>query len=294
MKAAPFAYHRPDSVDEAVDELAGGDAKVLAGGQSLVPVLAMRLGRPGDARRHHPAAGAGRPGGRRAGSCGSARPCASARWSGPTPRGRCPLIGRAMPFVGHRELRSRGTVCGSLAHADPAAELPAVAACLDATVVLRGPRGTREVPARELVVGAMTTAAGPDELHHRGALPGGARPGTGSASPRSRDGTATSRWPGWPCTCARGGGATLAAFGVSDRPVIRDVTALLGADPTEAGLRAVDRRPGRRDRRHRRRLPRLARLPGPPARACSPPGNWSAPYRGGARMRVEAGRRPST
>ena len=66
---------------------------------------------------------------------------------------------KATGLVGHLPIRTRGTVCGSLAHADPAAELPAVAACLDATVVLRGPRGTREVPARELVVGAMTTAA---------------------------------------------------------------------------------------------------------------------------------------
>jgi CO/xanthine dehydrogenase FAD-binding subunit len=75
MKAAPFAYHRPDTVDEAVDALAGGDAKVLAGGQSLVPVLAMRLGRPGTLVDI-------------TGSCGSARPCANARWSGPRPRGR--------------------------------------------------------------------------------------------------------------------------------------------------------------------------------------------------------------
>ena len=94
-----------------------------------------------------------------------------------------------MPFVGHRELRSRGTVCGSLAHADPAAELPAVAACLGATVVLRGPRGTPEVPAREFVVGAMTTAAGAGRARHRGALPGrGARGGFGFAEIARRHG----------------------------------------------------------------------------------------------------------
>ena len=70
----------------------------------------------------------------------------------------------AMPWVGHRELRSRGTVCGSLAHADPAAELPAVAACLNAALDIAGPAGRRTVTAREFVTGAMSTVLGPDEL----------------------------------------------------------------------------------------------------------------------------------
>ena len=155
-----------------MDALAGGDAKVLAGGQSLVPVLAMRLGRPGtlvDITRL--------PGLDDLEVTGGVLRIGAAVRQRTVERSdvarAVPLIGRAMPFVGHRELRSRGTVCGSLAHADPAAELPAVAACLDATVVLRGPRGTREVPARELVVGAMTTDGRPGRADHRGALPGG-------------------------------------------------------------------------------------------------------------------------
>ena len=75
-----------------------------------------------------------------------------------------PLIGLAMPFVGHRELRSRGTVCGSLAHADPAAELPAVACCLGATVHLARPSGPASVRAGEFFAGAMTTTAGPEDV----------------------------------------------------------------------------------------------------------------------------------
>ena len=235
MKAAPFAYHRPDSVDEAVDALAGGDAKVLAGGQSLVPVLAMRLGRPGTLVDITRLPGLDdlevTDGVLRIGAAVRQRTVERSEAVRAVP-----LIGRAMPFVGHRELRSRGTVCGSLAHADPAAELPAVAACLDATVVLRGPRGTREVPARELVIGAMTTAAGPDELITEVRFPAAA-PGDGFGFAEIARRHGDFALAGVAVHVRRSGGATLAAFGVSDRPVVRDVTALLGADPTEAGLR---------------------------------------------------------
>src|SRR3954454_22697057 len=170
MKAAPFAYHRPDTVDEAVGALAGGggkgaggDAKVLAGGQSLVPVLAMRLGRPGTLVDITRLPGLDdlevTDGVLRIGAAVRQRTVERSEAARAVP-----LIGRAMPFVGHRELRSRGTVCGSLAHADPAAELPAVAACLGAVVEVTGPRGDREVPAAEFVTGAMTTAVAADEL----------------------------------------------------------------------------------------------------------------------------------
>ncbi|MEJ2860789.1 FAD binding domain-containing protein [Actinomycetospora flava] len=233
MKAAPFAYCRPDSVDEAVGVLAGGDAKVLAGGQSLVPVLAMRLGRPGtlvditrlpgldalvieDGQLHVGAA---------------VRQRALERSS---LAGAVPLVGRALPFVGHRELRSRGTVCGSLAHADPAAELPAVAACLGASVLVRGPRGERVVPAREFVTGAMTTGLGPDELvtgvRFAVAQPG---EGFGFAEIARRHGDFALAGV---AVRVRGSSATLAAFGVSDRPVVRELTL---DDPTEAGLRPM-------------------------------------------------------
>jgi 2-furoyl-CoA dehydrogenase FAD binding subunit len=236
VKAAPFAYCRPSSVDEAVEVLAAGDAKVLAGGQSLVPVLAMRLGRPGtlvditrlpelDALSIH-------DGELRIGAAVRQR-----RVERSAEVGEVPLIARAMPFVGHRELRSRGTVCGSLAHADPAAELPAVAACLGATVVVRGPRGERDVPASDFVTGAMTTTVGPDELVTAVRVPTTrAGEGFGFAEIARRHGDFA--LAGVAVRVVRDGAATLAAFGIADRPVVRDVTDLLGpGEPTEADLR---------------------------------------------------------
>jgi 2-furoyl-CoA dehydrogenase FAD binding subunit len=239
VKAAPFAYHRPASVAEAVDTLSGGDAKVLAGGQSLVPVLAMRLGRPGtlvdiaalpelgrfERRGHELHIGAA---------------VRQRRVERDPLTVAVPLIGRAMPFVGHRELRTRGTVCGSLAHADPAAELPAVAACLGAVVEVTGPRGDREVPAAEFVTGAMTTAVAPDELVTGVRFPtAGPGEGFGFAEIARRHGDFALAGVAVRVRAVDGGlrDATLAAFGVSDRPVLRDVTDLLVHALTEADLR---------------------------------------------------------
>jgi carbon-monoxide dehydrogenase medium subunit len=240
MKPAPFAYHRPDSVGDAVETLAAGDAKVLAGGQSLVPVLAMRLGRPGTLVDITALPELGRFE-RRGGELCVGAAVRQRRVERDPLTAAVPLIGRAMPFVGHRELRSRGTVCGSLAHADPAAELPAVAACLGAVVEVTGPRGDREVPAAELVTGAMTTAVSPDELvtgvRFPTAAPG---EGFGFAEIARRHGDfALAGVAVWVRASSSGGvrDATLAAFGVSDRPVVRDVTDLLTLGVTEAELR---------------------------------------------------------
>lgn len=237
MKAAPFAYVRPASLDDVLTELSSGDGKVLAGGQSLVPVLAMRLGRPatlvdiGAVEGFDELAVAG--GALRVGATVRQRTVERS-----TAAREVPLIGMALPFVGHRELRSRGTVCGSLAHADPAAELPAVAACLDATFEIAGPRGTRRVPAAEFTVGAMTTDVAADEVLVAVEFPLAA-PGEGFGFAeiarrhgdfalagvvtrvRAQDGRVTQ--------------ARLTAFGVSDRPVTRDVTA--AAHGSEAELR---------------------------------------------------------
>lgn len=231
MKAPPFAYVRPAALDDVLAELSGGDAKVLAGGQSLVPVLAMRLGRPATlvdinsvAELHgfHVATGA-----LRIGAAVRQRTVERAAETRSVP-----LIGMAMPFVGHRELRSRGTVVGSLAHADPAAELPAVASCLDATVEVAGPAGRRRVPAGEFFAGAMTTGAGPEDVVVSVEFPA-ARPGEGfgfaEIARRHGDfalaGVAT-------VVRVDGDGAVaqarLTGFGISDRPVTRDVTHLMG------------------------------------------------------------------
>jgi 2-furoyl-CoA dehydrogenase FAD binding subunit len=230
MKAPPFAYIRPATLDDVLAELAGGDARVLAGGQSLVPVLAMRLGRPATlvdinsvAELHGFEAVAGAL---RIGAAVRQRTVERADETRAVP-----LIGMALPFVGHRELRSRGTVVGSLAHADPAAELPAVASCLDATVEVAGPAGRRRVPAGEFFAGAMTTSAGPEDLVVSVAFPA-ARPGEGfgfaEIARRHGDfalaGVAT-------VVRVDGEGAVetarLTGFGISDRPVTRDVTATL-------------------------------------------------------------------
>ncbi len=144
MKAAPFRYHAPASVGEAVELLGelGEDAKVLAGGQSLLPLLALRLARPSDlvdvGRLPELAAIDGDEDTVTVGA--AVRQRAAER--DPVLTDRCPLLAEALPCIGHAAIRNRGTVGGSLAHADPAAELPVVAVALDATLVVRSPRGS--------------------------------------------------------------------------------------------------------------------------------------------------------
>ena len=242
MKAAPFAYARPATVEAAVAELAraDGDGKVLAGGQSLVPVLAMRLARPSVLVDINGVAGLGELGLDRAGGApGSLRVAAAVRQRQVENDERAaavPLLGLALPWVGHRELRSRGTVCGSLAHADPAAELPAVAACLDATLEMTGPEGARTVAAREFFTGAMTTALQPDEVLTAVRFPV-ARPGEGFGFAEFARRHGDFALAGVAVRVGRSPRqAVIAAFGVSDRPVVRDVTALIDGDPDEDRL----------------------------------------------------------
>jgi aerobic carbon-monoxide dehydrogenase medium subunit len=166
MKPAPFEYHAPDSAKEAVDLLAelGDGAKVIAGGQSLVPVLAMRLAvfdHLIDIRRIGALHGIEERGdsvwigaGTTEAEIGRSELIAR----------RLPLLSRATPLIGHFQIRNRGTIGGSLAHADAAAEYPAVALALDATIEALSPRGQRTIPAAEFFTGIWTTALEPDEL----------------------------------------------------------------------------------------------------------------------------------
>lgn len=238
MKAAPFAYVRPGTLDDVLSELAGGQAKVLAGGQSLAPVLAMRLGRPSTLVDITAVDGLGTF--ERAGDALRIGAAVRQRAVERSPlSGAVPLLGRALPFVGHRELRSRGTVCGSLAHADPAAELPAVAACLGATVEVAGHGGRRRVPAETFASGAMTTAAGPDEVVTAVELPV-ARPGEGFgfAEIARRHGDFALAGVVVVVRVDDGGeivAARLTGFGISDRPVTEDVTELLRDGTAGAG-----------------------------------------------------------
>ncbi len=165
MKAAVFDYLRAASVDEACELLGrdGDDAKVIAGGQSLVPMMAMRLTRPSRlvdineiAALRIVTVGADAV---TTGAC--ARQCVVARDD--ALHARVPLLRRALAWVGHTQTRNRGTLGGSLAHADPAAELPLVAQVLGARIKARSTRGERVIHAADFFDGPLTTTLAPHE-----------------------------------------------------------------------------------------------------------------------------------
>ena len=166
MKPAPFAYHAPSSIDEALDLLHehGYDAKPLAGGQSLIPAMNFRLATPAvlvDLNRVDSLRGVSRD--------------TATLQLGAMTRHRtleqsqdvaqmAPLVSAAMPFVAHAAIRTRGTIGGSLAHADPAADYPAVMLALDADIHLQSPRGPRVVKASEFFQGLFTVDLAQDEM----------------------------------------------------------------------------------------------------------------------------------
>lgn len=166
MKPAPFEYFRPGSVDEALTLLAehGGDAKPLAGGQSLIPAMNFRLATPAVLVDLNALADLSyikdEPSGLRMGGMTRQRTIERSAIVSK----RIPLIAETMPHIAHPAIRNRGTIGGSLAHADPAAELPAVMLALQATLTVRSATGTREVPAEEFFIGLFTTAVQPGEL----------------------------------------------------------------------------------------------------------------------------------
>ncbi len=162
MKAAPFEYLRAGSVDEVVTTLrwADGDGKILAGGQSLVPVLALRMARPSvlvDVNRL-PGMVSVRP------DSDAVEVGALVRHAHLAAQDEHPLLAEAAGWIGHTAIRTRGTVGGSIAHADPSAELPAVAVALGATVTVAGAEGLRTVDAEDLFVGPLMTSLGEDEM----------------------------------------------------------------------------------------------------------------------------------
>ena len=180
MKLPPVEYEAPTTVADAVGLLAehGDEASVLAGGQSLIPLLALRLARPEvliDINRVDELSGVSAADGHV--TIGAMTREYVAEESG-TVAEAVPLLAAALPMIGHEAIRSRGTIGGSLAHADPAAELPAVARALDAEFVVRGPSGTRVIPAAQWFDGYLTTSRRPDELLAEVRFPA-ARPGTG-------------------------------------------------------------------------------------------------------------------
>lgn len=244
MKAAPFAYVRPGSVAEAVDELGREGAKVIAGGQSLVPVLAMRLGRPATLVDVNAVPELGEV----AAGEGTLRVGATVRQRQLQHDGAAsavPLLRLALPWVGHREIRSRGTVCGSLAHADPAAELPAVACCLEATLGAVGSQGRRELSAEDFFAGALTTSLRPDELLTDVTFPAAADgEGFGFAELARRHGDfALAGVAARVYTSGAPLQARVTGFGVSDVPVSRDCSELLrdAVDRADGDAEALER-----------------------------------------------------
>jgi carbon-monoxide dehydrogenase medium subunit len=166
MKPPPFEYHAPRTVDEALALLAryGGEAKVLAGGQSLMPLLNFRLSRPAalvDLNRIPGLAYIEEADGHvRFGAMTRQR---TIEFS-PVVAGRLPLLEEATKLVGHLPIRTRGTIGGSIAHADPSAEYPAVLTALDGEVVVRGPRGERIVKPAQLFQTYLTTSLDAGEI----------------------------------------------------------------------------------------------------------------------------------
>jgi carbon-monoxide dehydrogenase medium subunit len=166
VKPAPFEYHAPSSAEEAAGLLAelGDSAKLIAGGQSLVPLLAMRLTAFGhliDIGRISALRGIAERDGRVWIGAGTTE--AEIGRSGLI-AARVPLLTRATPLIGHFQIRNRGTIGGSLAHADAAAEYPAVALALDATIETLSPRGHRTIPATGFFTGIWSTALEDDEV----------------------------------------------------------------------------------------------------------------------------------
>lgn len=175
MKPAPFDYACPDSVAEAVALLAehGGEAKIIAGGQSLMPMINFRVVKPGllvdigrllelDFLRTTSDGGV----------CIGALTRHRTLETSPLIAGRFPVIAEAMRHVAHVAIRNRGTIGGSLSHADPAAELPMLAMLLDARITAHSPRGERTIAATDFFVGSLTNALDDDELVVRIDLPG--------------------------------------------------------------------------------------------------------------------------
>jgi aerobic carbon-monoxide dehydrogenase medium subunit len=246
LKAAAFEYHRPASAEAAVEMLAelGEDAKVLAGGQSLVPLMAMRLGRPEhlvDVNRVTGLGGVSRSDGMlRVGALTRHRALERDEAIGRD----VPLLARAAPYIGHFQIRNRGTLGGSLAHADPAAELPAVAVALDAVIEARSVRGSRRIPAGDFFLSAFTTALEPDELVTAVHLPAWG-PGSGFAvaelSRRQGDFAIAGAACGVQVADGRIARAAVALFGMGSVPIrARSADqAMAGALVAEADLAAI-------------------------------------------------------
>jgi carbon-monoxide dehydrogenase medium subunit len=244
VKPAPFAYKKVRSLDEAVALLGEKEAKVLAGGQSLIATLNMRLSSPSlliDINGLDGLSGISEKGG--AVEVGALARHAQAERSDVIAK-HAPLIARAMPHIGHPAIRNRGTLGGSIAFADPAAELPACLLALDGEVDATGPKGKRTIKAQDFFRGLFETALAPQEVLTAIRVPAadkGARVGFAELARRHGDYAivglaASARADGKGLSNVR-----LAYFGVGNTPVrAKKAEAALASGNIEAAVAALD------------------------------------------------------
>jgi CO/xanthine dehydrogenase FAD-binding subunit len=240
VKPVPFRYVRAESVEQAVDTLRtyGGEAKLLAGGQSLVPALNMRLARPTVLVDLNRIPGLDRIAAENGGIGIGALVRQSTAERAQLIRASCPLLAESLPLVGHFATRNRGTIGGSIAHADAAAELPLALVALSGSVITT----VRTIPAADFFVGHFTTALADDELVVATMWPR-ARPCESSAleefAPRHGDFALASA----ACVLRVENGAVaearLAVGSVTDRPELLDVEPLLGRAIDDDTVRSV-------------------------------------------------------
>lgn len=247
MKPAPFDYARPDTLDEALAILAahGAEARPLAGGQSLVPAMNFRLAQPAllvDLNGVRELDGI-----EQAGEGLSIRGMTRHRAieHSALVASLAPLVAESMPFVAHPPIRTRGTLGGSLAHADPAAELPAVMLALGATVGVRSRTSHRSIPAEEFFVGLYATALEAGELVVEVSVPR-MPPGSGWAFEEvaRRHGDFALAGAAAVVTLNTDGvvsAARIALLGLHERPVLalESARALVGSAPTRAAIAAA-------------------------------------------------------
>jgi carbon-monoxide dehydrogenase medium subunit len=250
MKPAPFEYHAPTTVAEAAELLASlDDAKPLAGGQSLIPLLALRLTRFQhliDLGRIDELRGIQRGNGTV--TIGAMTTDAEVGSSDVVASG-VPLVAKATPLIGHFQIRNRGTLGGSIAHADPSAEYPAVAAALDATMVLSSGSGSRRVSAADFFQSTFMTSISDDEILTAVEFPvweGAAGFGVYEVARRHGDFALVGAMAGVSVEGDRVNKAAVALFGVAGTPYRAGTAeaALVGsssgaADPAEIGRLAA-------------------------------------------------------
>jgi len=237
MRPAPFAYHRPTSIEEALELLSGnGDTKALAGGQSLLPAMKLRIAAP--STLVDLAGITGLDGISRDGDSlviGALATHAAVATSNEV-RSACPVLAETAGLVADVQVRNRGTIGGSLAHADPAADYPTLVTALEATITAQGKGGSRDIPAAEFFTGVFTTALQPGEILTSVRVPATA----GAAYVKHRHPASRFAVAGVCAVVAMEGGscsrARLAVGGVTAAPVGMNPDGLVGSAPSDEAI----------------------------------------------------------